>query len=310
MVSMRYLVHDVDQAIAFYTQLGFALRQQFGPAMAIVARDDLTLWLAGPRASAASPMPDGRLPEPGGWNRFVLQVADLADLVATLRARGVTFRNDIVEGPGGRQILCEDPSGNVVELFEPASVAVARSLRGLRQGEIPDLQVRCGTVAGDQGGEDAPRCFRRCQRKRLCDRRHAASSVVEGATSRTQIEEDACDAGGSTDVAISAISAPRRRSCGSRTPARRQLRRRPPPRSPCRQRHGRHTPSDRRPCRTAGTPALARPRRRSWARVICRGSPTRMASSGLMGRVLRRFRRYAWPPDSCPQGVDRSWPTR
>ena len=121
MVSVRYLVHDVDQAIAFYTQLGFALRQQFGPAMAIVARDDLTLWLAGPRASAAKPMPDGRTPEPGGWNRFVLQVADLADLVVTLRAQGVTFRNDIVEGPGGRQILCEDPSGNVVELFEPAA---------------------------------------------------------------------------------------------------------------------------------------------------------------------------------------------
>ncbi|HME27564.1 MAG TPA: VOC family protein [Acetobacteraceae bacterium] len=121
MVSVRYLVHDVDQAIAFYTRLGFALRQQFGPAMAIVARDDLTLWLAGPRASAAKPMPDGRRPEPGGWNRFVLQVADLADLVVTLRAQGVTFRNDIVEGPGGRQILCEDPSGNVVELFEPAA---------------------------------------------------------------------------------------------------------------------------------------------------------------------------------------------
>ena len=88
MVSVRYLVHDVDQAVAFYTQLGFALRQQFGPAMAIVARDDLTLWLAGPRASAARPMPDGRLPEPGGWNRFVLQVANLADLVAELRAAG------------------------------------------------------------------------------------------------------------------------------------------------------------------------------------------------------------------------------
>jgi catechol 2,3-dioxygenase-like lactoylglutathione lyase family enzyme len=121
MVSVRYLVHDVDQAIAFYTQLGFALRQQFGPAMAIVAREDLTLWLAGPRASAARPMPDGRLPEPGGWNRFVLQVANLPDLVAELRARGVTFRNDIVAGPGGQQILCEDPSGNVVELFEPVT---------------------------------------------------------------------------------------------------------------------------------------------------------------------------------------------
>ena len=120
MVSVRYLVHDVDQAVAFYTHLGFALRQQFGPAMAIVARDDLTLWLAGPRASAARPMPDGRIPEPGGWNRFVLQVTGLAELVARLRTQGVTFRNDVVEGPGGQQILCEDPAGNVVELFEPA----------------------------------------------------------------------------------------------------------------------------------------------------------------------------------------------
>jgi catechol 2,3-dioxygenase-like lactoylglutathione lyase family enzyme len=121
MVSVRYLVHDVDQAVAFYKRLGFETRQQFGPAMAILSRDDLTLWLAGPRASAARPMPDGRTPEPGGWNRFVLQVTDLADQVRTLRAAGVPFRNDIVDGPGGRQILCEDPSGNVVELFEPAT---------------------------------------------------------------------------------------------------------------------------------------------------------------------------------------------
>jgi catechol 2,3-dioxygenase-like lactoylglutathione lyase family enzyme len=117
-ISVRYLVHDVAAAIAFYKHLGFTLRQQFGPAMAIMARDDLTLWLAGPRASAAKPMPDGRVPEPGGWNRFVLQVTDLTGLVATLRSQGVTFRNDVVDGPGGRQILCEDPSGNVVELFE------------------------------------------------------------------------------------------------------------------------------------------------------------------------------------------------
>jgi catechol 2,3-dioxygenase-like lactoylglutathione lyase family enzyme len=117
-ISVRYLVHDVDAAIAFYKHLGFTLRRQFGPAMAIMARDDLTLWLAGPRASAAKPMPDGRVPEPGGWNRFVLQATDLTGLVATLRSQGVTFRNDVVDGPGGRQILCEDPSGNVVELFE------------------------------------------------------------------------------------------------------------------------------------------------------------------------------------------------
>jgi glyoxylase I family protein len=119
MVSVRYLVRDVDRAIAFYAGLGFELQRQFGTAMAIMSRDDLTLWLAGPSASAAKPMPDGRLPEPGGWNRFVLQVSDLPAMVQMLRAQGVAFRNDIVDGPGGRQILCEDPSGNVVELFEP-----------------------------------------------------------------------------------------------------------------------------------------------------------------------------------------------
>jgi len=120
MATVRYLVTDVTQAITFYRgELGFEIRQQFGSAMAILARGDLTLWLAGPAASAAKPMPDGRKPEPGGWNRFVLEVEDLAELVARLRERGVTFRNEILEGPGGRQILCEDPSGNAVELFEP-----------------------------------------------------------------------------------------------------------------------------------------------------------------------------------------------
>ena len=121
MAAVRYLVHDVDAAITFYARLGFILHQRFGPAMAIMTRDDLTLWLAGPLASAAKPMPDGRVPQPGGWNRFVFQVAGLAALVETLRAEGVSFRNDILAGPGGRQILCEDPSGNVIELFEPSS---------------------------------------------------------------------------------------------------------------------------------------------------------------------------------------------
>ena len=120
MATVRYLVSDVDLSVAFYTQhLGFALQQQFGPAMAILRRDDLTLWLAGPMASAARPMPDGRTPEPGGWNRFVLEVQDLPVAAARMRDGGVRFRNEIVDGPGGRQILCEDPSGNVVELFEP-----------------------------------------------------------------------------------------------------------------------------------------------------------------------------------------------
>ena len=121
MTAVRYLVRDVDQAVAFYTKhLGFTLVQQFGPNMAIVTRDDLTLWLAGPGASAARPMPDGRKPEPGGWNRFVLEVEDLGALAAKLKQQGVAFRNDIVTGPGGLQILCEDPSGNVIELFQPA----------------------------------------------------------------------------------------------------------------------------------------------------------------------------------------------
>lgn len=121
MASVRYIVADVDAAVAFYRDhLGFELRQQFGPAMAILDLGDLALWLAGPAASASRPMPDGRQPEPGGgWSRFVIEVDDLPALVARLRAAGVAFRNDIIEGPGGRQILCEDPSGNVIELFEP-----------------------------------------------------------------------------------------------------------------------------------------------------------------------------------------------
>lgn len=120
MASIRYIVHDVNAAVAFYTgALGFSLRQQFGPAMAILERDGLTLWVAGPAASASKPMPDGRKPEPGGWNRFVLEVADLPTLVESLRRLGTVFRNEVLDGPGGRQILCEDPSGNPIELFEP-----------------------------------------------------------------------------------------------------------------------------------------------------------------------------------------------
>lgn len=121
MATVRYIVNDVDDAVAFYTsKLGFALEQQFGPAIAILARGDLELWVAGPKASASRPMPDGSQPVPGGWARFVLTVENLESLVATLKADGVRFKNDIVEGPGGKQILCEDPSGNVVELFQPA----------------------------------------------------------------------------------------------------------------------------------------------------------------------------------------------
>jgi len=118
--TVRYLVDDVDRAVAFYTgHLGFAVERQFGPTIAILKRDDLTLWVAGPTASAARPTPDGRQPEPGGWNRFVLIVNDLPARVEELKRAGVKFRNDIVRGPGGAQILCEDPAGNVIELFEP-----------------------------------------------------------------------------------------------------------------------------------------------------------------------------------------------
>jgi catechol 2,3-dioxygenase-like lactoylglutathione lyase family enzyme len=120
MATVRYLVRDVAAASEFYVgKLGFDLIQSYGPAMAIVRRGDLSLWLAGPAASAARPMPDGRRPEPGGWNRIVVETTDVAGLVATLKEAGVSFRNEIISGPGGRQVLCEDPSGNVVELFEP-----------------------------------------------------------------------------------------------------------------------------------------------------------------------------------------------
>ena len=120
MVYVRYLVTDVQKAVDFYrTHLEFTVQQQF-PAMAILRRGDLTLWLAGPHASASQPMPDGRKPAPGGWNRFVVETDDLAAMVAKLTAAGVRFRNEILSGPGGQQILLEDPCGNVVELFQPA----------------------------------------------------------------------------------------------------------------------------------------------------------------------------------------------
>jgi catechol 2,3-dioxygenase-like lactoylglutathione lyase family enzyme len=106
--------------IQFYTQhLGFALPERMGTAFAIVTRGDLHLWLSGPQTSAARPMPDGRRPEPGGWNRFVIEVENVEELVAAMKQAGVLFRNEIISGPGGKQVLAEDPSGNPIEIFQP-----------------------------------------------------------------------------------------------------------------------------------------------------------------------------------------------
>ncbi|MEX2029580.1 MAG: VOC family protein [Anaerolineales bacterium] len=121
MATIRYLVGDVERSVAFYTMnLGFKLEERMGPAFARVSRGDLTLWLAGPQSSAARPMPDGRHPEPGGWNRFVIELEDFDTRVEEMKTAGLRFRNDVVKGPGGKQILLEDPDGNVVELFGAA----------------------------------------------------------------------------------------------------------------------------------------------------------------------------------------------
>jgi catechol 2,3-dioxygenase-like lactoylglutathione lyase family enzyme len=123
-VNVRYMVNDVEAAVAFYTaNLGFTLLSNAAPAFADVKRGNLRLLLAGPASSAGRPMPDGRRPEPGGWNRIHFIVEDLATEVERLRAAGLRFRNDIVTGPGGKQILLEDPSDNLIELFEPAQPA-------------------------------------------------------------------------------------------------------------------------------------------------------------------------------------------
>ena len=122
-VSVRYIVHDVDAAIAFYRDnLGFTEVMHPAPAFAMMTLGDLRLVLSAPGGGpgGGQAMPDGSVPEPGGWNRFAIEVPDLAATVAELRARGVRFRNEIVHGVGGDQILAEDPSGNLVELFEPA----------------------------------------------------------------------------------------------------------------------------------------------------------------------------------------------
>lgn len=123
-ISVRYLVDDVDEAINFYCdQLGFAVQMHPGPGFAALVRGELRLLLnaTGSEGGASQPMPDGQVPAPGGWNRIQVEVADLGATIGALRSSGAQFRNDVVEGRGGRQVLLEDPSGNLVELFEPSS---------------------------------------------------------------------------------------------------------------------------------------------------------------------------------------------
>jgi catechol 2,3-dioxygenase-like lactoylglutathione lyase family enzyme len=121
-VNVRYMVDDVEESIDFYTtHFGFTLRSSAAPAFADIVRGNLRLLLSGPKSSAARPMPDGRTPGPGGWNRIHFIVEDIAADVERLRAAGLTFRNDIISGPGGQQILLEDPSRNPIELLQSAA---------------------------------------------------------------------------------------------------------------------------------------------------------------------------------------------
>ena len=121
LVNVRYMVDDVEKAVDFYTaHFGFTVRSSHPPAFADVVRGNLRLLLSGPKSSAGRPMPDGRTPGPGGWNRIHFLVDDIAVEVERLRAAGIPFRNDIVSGPGGRQVVIDDPAGNPIELFQPA----------------------------------------------------------------------------------------------------------------------------------------------------------------------------------------------
>ncbi|MBI2331262.1 MAG: VOC family protein [Chloroflexi bacterium] len=120
MAIVRYLVNNIEVSIEFYVDiLGFSLVEKMGPAFALVEKNDLQLWLSGPQTSAARPMPNGNVPQPGGWNRLVIQVDDIEALVSSMKEKGVRFRNEIISGPGGKQILAEDPSGNPIEIFQP-----------------------------------------------------------------------------------------------------------------------------------------------------------------------------------------------
>ena len=125
-VDVRYLVDDVEAAVAFYLRhLGFSEEGRWeGAPFRMLRRGDLRLWISGPGSSASRPMPDGATPAPGGWNRFVVEVDDIEAEVARLRAAGVGFRSEVVSGPGGKQAVLDDPAGNPVELFQPASPTV------------------------------------------------------------------------------------------------------------------------------------------------------------------------------------------
>ena len=121
MATVRYLVKDVDAALPFYAALGFSEKDRWGPPFAMLERGDLQLWLSGPGTSASKQLPDGSTPSPGGWNRLVIEVADLAAAMNALRSTGAKFRSEPVKGPGGQQVLIEDPSGNPIELFQSRS---------------------------------------------------------------------------------------------------------------------------------------------------------------------------------------------
>jgi catechol 2,3-dioxygenase-like lactoylglutathione lyase family enzyme len=121
MPVVRYLVNDVDESLPFYKTLGFKLTERWGPPFAIVKRKSLSVWLSGPGTSARKKLKSGAVPEPGGWNRLVLEVKDIEATVSALSALGTTFRSKPISGPGGKQVLVEDPSGNPIELFQPRS---------------------------------------------------------------------------------------------------------------------------------------------------------------------------------------------
>ena len=119
MAAVRYLVNDVDASIAFYRALGFKLAERWGPPFAIVKRKGLALWLSGPGTSARKKLSNGEAPLPGGWNRLIVEVDDLSATIAALKEHGAVFRSKPVKGPGGTQVLVDDPSGNPIELFQP-----------------------------------------------------------------------------------------------------------------------------------------------------------------------------------------------